>query len=291
MTSIHGQKGVISLIVNENEMPYYIEENKKVRLELLINPHAFPSRMTMGQIKEMGEIERDVYIKDNKIKNKILVGPCKYYALRHQVDDKFQYRNGGKFDIITKQPVRGRKNNGGLRFGQMERDILIGIGAWNTINEIWSIDKTKINICPISGKFNPNCCRKEITVSQSFVICLSYLRALGYDILRKDNKYSIIKFDPSILPKTDTLKFGDINPQDLRYKNGVILPICLRSDRLEYLYKYGKKLVEKEVRNLLKAKNGAFHKYVDGHVVNRSIRSVITLNPNLKIDISPLMLI
>lgn len=288
MSSRHGQKGVVSLIEKDENMPYYFENGIRKYIDLIINPHAFPSRMTMGQLKEMNNVEHDVYIKELKIDNKIIVGNCLYMALRHQVDDKIQYRNSGNLDIITKQPVSGKKNNGGIRFGQMERDILIGLGAWNTLKELWSIDKTIIYVCPITGKINTNCCKEERNSHQYFKICLAYLRALEYDILIQNEKYSIVKFDITDLPKTTTLKFGDLNPLDLRlYRNKIILPLCLRSTRLNNLYVKNitkEKEIEKETKRLLKSKDGAFHKLIEGHRIDRCLRSVIIPNPKLDID-------
>lgn len=284
MSSMHGQKGIVSLI--ENNMPYYYKNGEKVEIDLIINPHAFPSRMTLGQIKEMGEKEEYVYIEDTKLENKIIVGKCLYLALRHQVDDKVQFRNGGNIDIVTKQPVSGRKRSGGLRFGQMERDILIGLGAWNTIKEIWSIDRSKIKIDSKTGRINWIRYDKEMEIGQYFKICLSYMRSLGRDILIKNDKYSIVEFDNSYLPKTDTMKFGDLDVLDLKiYKGIVMLPLCLRSTYLNKLYvdrKYSE--AEKEVTKLLKSKNGAYHTLVEGHRVDRCIRSVIVPDPTLDID-------
>nr|CAC08226.1 putative RNA-polymerase [Schwanniomyces etchellsii] len=294
LTSLHGQKGVISLVLKDSEMPYFKKENTNIHLELLINPHAFPSRMTMGQIIEMGNIEKYLYIKNQKIKNKIIVGKCKYLALRHQVDDKLQYRIDGNYDPISKQPIRGRKNNGGLRFGQMERDILFGLGAYNTLKELWSVDRSIIKVCPKTGIINDNndCCKIDHEINQGFIICLSYLRGLGYDIRLKNNQYSICNLDTEILPKTDNFNFGDVDPGDVRYyKNDfIVLPICLRSNKLNdlyiksYKYKANIKEIIKETKKLLKSKKGVFHKYIEGHITNKCIRSVISPNPDIDID-------
>lgn len=288
MTSRHGQKGIVSLIEKDENMPYYFENGVRKYVDLIINPHAFPSRMTMGQIKEMGNNEHTVYINNIKVKNNIIVGKCLYMALRHQVDDKIQYRNSGNLDIITKQPVSGKKNIGGIRFGQMERDILIGLGAWDTLKELWSIDKITIYVCPKTGKINTNCCKEERSSHQYFKICLAYLRALGYDILLNNDKYSIIKFNCRELKKTSTLKFGDLDPLDLRlYRGKVVLPLCLRSNRLNNLYVKNptkEKEIEKEIKRLLKSKDGAFHRLVEGHRIDKCLRSVIIPNPKLPID-------
>ena len=265
MTSKHGQKGVISLIENDLNMPYIIKNNKKQYIELIINPHAFPSRMTMGQIKEIKETKCTVYINEIKIEKQIYVGICEYLALRHQVCDKIQYYNKAPINPITKQPES-------LRFGQMERDILIGLGAVNTLKELWSIDKT-------NSQFR-----------QSSLICLSYLNALGYDIKFKNDKYLITEFkNKHKLPKCDETKFfGTYNVRDLQtFQNIVILPICLRSPLLEFYYKKSKlniKEINKEIKRLLISKEGAFHKYFEGHLVNHSMRSVITPDPTLNMD-------
>lgn len=288
MTSRHGQKGVVSLILKDEDMPYYINDNNEtIRIELMINPHAFPSRMTMGQIHEMGNEEEDVFIKNKKYK--IIAGKCLYMALRHQVDDKIQYRNSGNMDIITRQPIEGKRNNGGLRFGQMERDILIGLGAWKTLKELWSTDITKIYVCPKTGIINPDCCKITRDSHQYFKICLSYIRALGHDILIKKDTYSIVDINKKLIKETKTLNFGDLDPMDIRLykKKYIVLPICLRSIFLNKLYVNNitnQKEIEKETKKLLKSKKGAYHKYVEGHRIDNCLRSVITPDPSLDIN-------
>nr|WOF72286.1 RNA polymerase [Saccharomycopsis crataegensis] len=287
MTSLHGQKGIISLILNNP--PYYIENNVKKNIDIIINPHAFPSRMTIGQIKEMGESYKDVYIDGVKIKNKIMVGTCVYLALRHQVDDKLQYCNNDSFDIISKQPKEGKKNKGGLRFGQMERDILLAINAFQTIKEIWDVDKIKIPKSKNTGIFYSKENSEMINSNQYFVICLSYLRALGYDIILKEDKYSIIDFDSSSLPVSKEKYFGSEDPSDLRiYRNIITLPNCLRNNTINSLISRSEiniKALHKEYRKLLTSKNGAFHKFFEGHRSNHCFRSVISPDPNLPLDV------
>lgn len=265
MSSKHGQKGVISLIEKEENMPYIINSSgQKEYIELIVNPHAFPSRMTMGQIKEMGERKQNVYIKGTKIKNDIFVGKCEYMALRHQVGDKIQFYNTTVVDPISKQPK-------GIRFGQMERDILIGLNATKTLKELWEVDRV--------GK-----------KKQSYLICLSYLKALNFDIKIENGFYSIIPFEnKNKLPKCKYDKiFGANDVTDLRlYKDEVILPICLRSAKLEKYYRKSKisqKEIQTEIKRLLVSKEGAFHKYFEGHLTQHCMRSVITPNPKLNID-------
>lgn len=284
MTSIHGQKGIISLILDDNKMPYCDD----TKIELIINPHAFPSRMTMGQIVEMGNNEKIVYVDGKKVENKILVGKCTYYALRHQVDEKLQYRNRGDYDLITKQPTPN-----GLRFGQMERDILIALEAYNTLTELWSCDLTEINICTKTGIIATKCeCYRTVRINQHLVICSSILKCLGYDIKLKDNKYSITEVDLKYIDKTNTIKFGDLDASEVKiFKEIVMLPMCLRNKQINELYmKYAyknvdiKKNINREVKKLLKSKKGYYHKCFEGHKVDNCIRSVITPDPYLKID-------
>ena len=265
MTSRHGQKSIISLILHESEMPYTDTQ----KIDLIMNPHAFPSRMTMGQIKEMGDRKEIVYLPSGKqIKNEIIIGKCMYIALKHQVHNKMQFRNKGKYDEITKQPLKGRKVGGGLRVGQMERDLLLGVGAIPIIRWFWKSD--------LNGKRH-----------RFYDICLSYMKALGYDIdIHEPDEYSIVPLNVESIPETNSLNFGDNDITDVRrINNDIILPMCLRSEKLELLYKrYDKNKVEKEIKTLLKGKNGAFHKYFEGHRIDQCVRSVIVPNPNLEIN-------
>lgn len=284
MTSRHGQKGVVSKILKDSEMPRTDDRT----IDLIVNPHAFPSRMTMGQLKEMGEKLEWVYVDNKKVKNKAIVGKCKYLSLRHQVDDKLQFSNDNGVNDISKQPLEGKRNKGGLRFGQMERDLLLALGADKTLQEIWKIDLVKIHKCEKTGKFFPKCCKIEVKMHQYFVICLSYIRALGYDILLKNNKYSITKINLSDFEETTNINFGSDDPSKLMiYRNMLILPLCLRSVYLNKLYtnsRLQKNKIEKEIRKLLMSKNGAYHKFFEGHRSNHCLRSVITPDPTLPLD-------
>lgn len=159
-SSRHGQKGVIGIILNAVDMPV---SEAGIVPDIIVNPHAIPSRMTIGQLMEclMGKLcaiegkqgdatpFREVSIEhigkcleehgfDNlgretlhngmtgePLPSKIFIGPTYYQRLKHMVLDKQHSRSRGPVQILTRQPVEGRAREGGLRFGEMERDCII----------------------------------------------------------------------------------------------------------------------------------------------------------------------
>ena len=156
----HGQKGVIGAVLPDEDMPYTQEG---IRPDLVINAHAFPSRMTVGQIMEMaggklGGVDgtpftncsvQELYARGGSgretmydgrtglpLEEKIFIAPCWYQRLHHLAQDKCYARGAsGITDRLTNQPTAGRKNEGGMRLGEMERDVLVGSGATQILRE------------------------------------------------------------------------------------------------------------------------------------------------------------
>lgn len=159
--------------------------------DVIFNPHSIPSRMTMGKIIEilaglvststgrrvnatafrrfdyrtlLDELQKYGFSRSGKVKMihgptgrmmdaDILVGPCYYQILKHLVQDKFRSRRTGSIQFLTRQPISGQKRGGGLKFGEMERDALIGYGASYLLQErmVISSDAYDVIVCQECG--------------------------------------------------------------------------------------------------------------------------------------------
>ncbi len=176
----HGQKGVIGAIVPDEDMPFTAEG---IRPDLVINAHALPSRMTVAQIMEMagGKIDgtavdgtpfgnmtvEELYSQGGSgretmydgttglpLQEKIFIAPCWYQRLTHVAQEKCYARGAtGLTDRLTNQPTAGRKNSGGMRLGEMERDVLLSGGATQVLRERMDcIGTTTWDKCTICSK-------------------------------------------------------------------------------------------------------------------------------------------
>jgi DNA-directed RNA polymerase beta subunit len=185
-SSRHGQKGTVGNIIPEEDMPFTRDGN---RPDIIINPHAIPSRMTIGQLKEtlLGKVlvrlglfgdgtsfgELDVSSISSKllslgyeahgnellyngltgeqIECSVFMGPVFYQRLKHMVNDKQHSRSIGPMVNLTRQPAEGRSRDGGLRFGEMERDCMVSHGAARF---------TRGRMYDASDKYSVHVCRK-----------------------------------------------------------------------------------------------------------------------------------
>ncbi len=178
-SSKHGQKGVVGLIVPEEDMPFTPDG---IKPDLILNPHSIPSRMTIGHLLEMlagkaaamkamqidgtpfsgtpqEEVEemlsRAGFRKSGKeifydgatgkrIQAEIFTGVVAYRRLFHMTAHKIQYRARGPVQILTRQPTEGKEKEGGLRFGEMEGETLVGHGAAMLLQEKFIEDSDKV---------------------------------------------------------------------------------------------------------------------------------------------------
>lgn len=187
-SSRHGQKGTIGLILSENDMPF---TSNGVRPDIIINPHAIPSRMTIGQLKEcvlgkvlvelglfgdgtsFNDLTIDTIKKElikcgfesngneilmngmtgEQLETSIFIGPTFYQRLKHMVNDKQHSRSEGPMVLLTRQPAEGRSRDGGLRFGEMERDAMVSNGTSSFIHDrLYNVsDKFSIVVCNDCG--------------------------------------------------------------------------------------------------------------------------------------------
>ena len=228
MSGRHGNKGVISLILPQEDMPYMPDGTP---VDIMLNPQGVPSRMNLGQILEihmgMAAKKLGVHIatpvfdgahiddiqammkeagmdEDGKtvlydgrtgeaFDNRIAVGVMYMIKLHHMVDDKLHARSTGPYSLVTQQPLGGKAQFGGQRFGEMEVWALYAYGAAHTLQEMMTtksddvVGRVKVYESIIKGQ--------EIDhagVPESFRVLMKEFQALGLDI-------SIIDDDGKIL--------------------------------------------------------------------------------------------
>ena len=187
-SSRHGQKGVVGIIAEQVDMPF---TDAGIVPDVIMNPHGFPSRMTVGKMLELlsgkagvlaGEMQygtafgrskvedmSDILIKNGfnysgkdfltsgisgeSLPAYVFFGPIYYQKLKHMVQDKMHSRARGPRATLTRQPTEGRSREGGLRLGEMERDCLIAYGASQLLLErlMLSSDAHQVDVCEKCG--------------------------------------------------------------------------------------------------------------------------------------------
>ena len=252
MSGRHGNKGVISLILPQEDMPYLPDGTP---VDIMLNPQGVPSRMNFGQILEihmgMAAKKLGVHIatpvfdgahisdiedmmeeagmdKDGKtvlydgrtgeaFDHRIAVGVMYMIKLHHMVDDKLHARSTGPYSLVTQQPLGGKAQFGGQRFGEMEVWALYAYGAAHTLQEILTVKsddvvgRVKVYESIIKGQEI-----NQAGVPESFRVLMKEFQALGLDISiindegktiqlkeieeaedREDNKLTVEELDKS----------------------------------------------------------------------------------------------
>lgn len=238
--SRHGQKGVISYQVPMDDMPF---TSSGIIPDIIFSPHGIPSRMTVSHLievvagkvgalsgkyidgttfdampeKELRKMLKELGFRDNgveamyngmdgkKFKARIYVGNMYYLKLKHMVANKLHARATGKIQLLTRQPIEGRSQGGGLRLGEMEKDCFVAHGASLLLKERFDSDKTLVFVCEECGMLgvydsfkNKEYCTKcganvgvsIVEMSYAFKLLLDELKSLGvYPKLVLGRKY------------------------------------------------------------------------------------------------------
>ncbi|KFZ39841.1 DNA-directed RNA polymerase subunit beta [Thermoactinomyces vulgaris] len=218
MAGRHGNKGVIAKVLPEEDMPFLPDGTP---VEVVLNPLGVPSRMNIGQVLEVhlgmaakalglhmatpvfdGATENDVFdtleeaglSRDGKtilydgrtgepFENRVTVGVMYMIKLAHMVDDKIHARSTGPYSLVTQQPLGGKAQFGGQRFGEMEVWALEAYGAAHTLQEILTVKsddvvgRVKTYEAIVKGENVP-----EPGVPESFKVLIKELQSLGMDV-------------------------------------------------------------------------------------------------------------
>ena len=218
MAGRHGNKGVISNILPLEDMPFTADGQP---IDIMLNPQGVPSRMNIGQVLELhlgiaakklgikvatpvfdGATIEDIeeimaeagMSKDGKevlydgrtgepFENRITVGIMYFVKLSHMVGDKLHARNVGPYTLVTQQPMGGKAQNGGQRFGEMEVWALEAYGAANTLREMLTVKsddlvgRDRVFDAIVDGKPIP-----ESSIPESFRVLTRELQALGIHV-------------------------------------------------------------------------------------------------------------
>ena len=230
MSGRHGNKGVISLILPEEDMPYLPDGTP---IDIMLNPQGVPSRMNIGQVLELhmgmackklgvhvatpvldGASSEDVQAmmkeagmdEDGKtvlydgrtgepFDHRISVGVMYFVKLHHMVDDKLHARSTGPYSLVTQQPLGGKAQNGGQRFGEMEIWALEAYGASHVLQEILTyksddvVGRVKVYESIVKGNQLPT-----PGIPEAFRVLIKEFQALGLDISVINNDNEVVGF-------------------------------------------------------------------------------------------------
>ena len=246
MAGRHGNKGVISRILPAEDMPYLPDGTP---IDIVLNPQGVPSRMNLGQVLEvhLGEVARTLGVKfatpifdgasgvdikelfkiagiredgktylydgrtGERFDNPVTVGIMYVLKLHHLVDDKIHARSTGSYSLVTKQPLGGKAQFGGQRFGEMEVWALEGYGAAHTLQEMLTVksddikqrEKTYLSI--VKGQNIP-----KPGIPESFRVLVKELQGLGLNLeMYKENDEEVVLKEDEDLEKDNTIKSRD----------------------------------------------------------------------------------
>ena len=219
MSGRHGNKGIVSIIVPEEDMPFTADGET---VDVILNPLGVPSRMNLGQLYETmlgwaGEKLNKRYVTPvfnganrfdveeelreanlpvsgkidlwdgrtgEKIHSPVTVGNIYMLKLSHLIADKMHSRSTGPYSLITQQPLGGKAQSGGQRFGEMEVWALEAYGSAHTLQEILTVKsddvegRTKLYNSLVKGMNPP-----KANIPESFKVLVKELEALGLDVL------------------------------------------------------------------------------------------------------------
>ena len=258
--SRHGQKGTCGIILEPEDMP---QTASGIVPDIIINPHCIPSRMTIAHLMEtlMGRIGAEIgavgdgspftdvsvdglarTLRDNlglepysnevmycgttgkQMKTNIFMGPIFYQRLKHMVDDKIHSRSSGPLVMLTRQPAEGRARDGGLRFGEMERDCIVAHGASEFLKEIMmeKADNFQCFICkscgllgqvnPKAGIFKCTSCEgitdfAQVRVPYAYKLFLQELESMSIcSRVLPESRLRTIANSASLMPSVPTIK-------------------------------------------------------------------------------------
>lgn len=258
--SRHGQKGTVGLILEPEDMP---QTASGIVPDIIINPHCIPSRMTIAHLMEtlMGRVGCEIgtvgdgspftdvsvaglssLLRDQlglepytnevlycgttgkQMQTSIFMGPIFYQRLKHMVDDKIHSRSSGPLVMLTRQPAEGRARDGGLRFGEMEKDCIVAHGATEFLKEIMmeKSDNFQCYICKscgLLGLVNPKAgifrCSSCTTTTEFSAIRVPYAYKLFLQELESMNICS------RLLPESRLRAISNEITQIYGYKNSI----------------------------------------------------------------------
>ena len=243
MAGRHGNKGVVSRVLPQEDMPFLPDGRP---LDIVLNPLGVPSRMNIGQVLEVhlgyaamalgwkmmtpvfdGAHEDDIRRTGEKFDKRVTVGYMYYLKLHHLVDDKIHARSTGPYSLVTQQPLGGKAQFGGQRFGEMEVWALEAYGAAYTLQEIITVKsddvvgRVKTYEAIVKGENIP-----PAGTPEAFKVLFKELQALGLDTTLYDKQGNEVELkqdldDDGIQP-IDEKAFTTVNDFEGQEGYGVV---------------------------------------------------------------------